>query len=229
MRSLILILAVWISLAAIIDPNATGPEAPLLKAWASSLGDNGLDVVLGAATDHPLAGRTRVASLAGYAPNKQDWGSFQKDAWAMAFADGRSGVLFAVKKDPKYLTEKKSECVERADESEACDFVVRWTEALPDMRVFLAFTSTDFEAANAVRQALEKEGYVVFVFLKGKHEAPWASAALAGEVFAQATHRLVIDSMAARGSEGVRFESLCCEAKLVSPPAPTKWSKLLGR
>jgi hypothetical protein len=50
---------------------------------------------------------------------------------------------------------------------------------------------------------------------------------MVGEVFAQASHRLVIDTANARGSEGVALESRLCEYFLTSPP-DTKWGRLLS-
>jgi hypothetical protein len=96
----------------------------------------------------------------------------------------------------------------------------RLVECRTRKRIFVAFTRGDFDAALAIKKSLEQGGLVVFVFLKGKNEAPWADPALVGEVFAQANHRLVIDTGSARGSEGVRFEGLYCEP-LLMPPVQT--------
>lgn len=209
-----------------------GPDNKFLSAVERVLDLAGLDVVLGNASALKPPDKPRLASLAGYAPRRENWNSFTKEGWALAFADGRAGVLFAYrpKEVPKRLAKKKSDCdrTKPPGDEEACRFVRDWLNAAPDDRVFIAFTKEDFDAAAKAKDALEKSGYVVFMFLKGKNERPWATPALVGEVFAQATHRLVIDTEAARGSAGVRFESLCCEPLLLPPYPDTKWSRALA-
>jgi hypothetical protein len=49
-----------------------------------------------------------------------------------------------------------------------------------------------------------------------------------GEVLAQAMNGLVLETAAARGSAGVRFESLCCESSLLAPYPSTKWSQAIS-
>ncbi|WP_156944013.1 hypothetical protein [Bradyrhizobium sp. Ec3.3] len=208
-----------------------GPDDSFLKAVWQQLDNVGIDVVLGKASDLAASGVPRLASLKGYAPKEKDWGSFTKEAWPYAFAQGRSGVLFAYRPSavPKRLATKKAACGRpKLSLDEGCRFVRNWLAAAPENRVFLAFTNEDFESASKAKLALEKAGYVVFVFLKGKNEKPWASPALVGEVFAQATHRLVLDTLSARGSAGVRFESLCCEPYLAPSYPETALSKALA-
>jgi hypothetical protein len=224
-------LTICMASAAIVE-QGEGPEDKFLKGVWQILDRVGVDVVLGKASALEAPTSPRLAALKGYAPKQKDWGSFVKDAWPLAFAEGRSGVLFAYrpKAVPKRLAKKKADC-ERLmppEELEPCRFVNGWLGAAPEDRVFLAFTNEDFASAAEVKGALEKSGYIVFMFLKGKNERPWASPALVGEVFAQANHRLVIDTTAARGSAGVRFESLCCEPLLMPPYPPTKWSRALA-
>jgi len=218
--------------AAIIDPTGTGPDDGLLRSMAEKLDQSGLDVVLGKASDYAAPEKPRLASLKGYAPKQQDWGTFVKAGWSMAFERSLAGVIFAYRPGsiPDNLEEKKSECetVKPPEDEEACRFVTDWLAANPEERVFVAFTNEDFAAALEAKQAFEKSGYVVFMFLKGKNEKPWASAAVVGEVFAQATHRLVIDTKAARGSAGVRFESLCCEPHLLPPYPKNRWAQALA-
>jgi hypothetical protein len=225
------LLTICMASAAIVD-QGKGPDDKFLKSVWQILDRVGIDIVLGSASALEAPKTPRLATLKGYAPKQKDWGSFVKAAWPFAFAEGRSGVLFAYRpKDvPKRLAKTKSDCDEMKppEEVEPCQFVNGWLGADPEDRVFLAFTNEDFDSAAKVKSALEKSGYVVFMFLKGKNEQPWASPALVGEVFAQATHRLVIDTSAARGSAGVRFESLCCEPLLMPPYPPTKWSKALA-
>lgn len=219
-----------LSVAAIVL-QGEGPDDEFLKTVWQPLDSVEIDIVLGNASSLPAPGRPRLASLKGYTPKGKDWGSFTKEAWPYAFAEGRSGVLFAYRPSavPKRLAKKKSEC-QRAKmrRDEGCRFVNDWLTADPDSRVFLSFTNEDFDAASRVKNALERAGYVVFVFLKSKNEKPWASAALVGEVFAQATHRLVLDTTSARGSSGVRFESLCCEPYLMPSYPQTELSRALG-
>lgn len=225
-------LAICIASAAVIQ-QGTGPEDTFLKAIWRPLDRAGIDVVLGSASSLESSQRPRVASLKGYAPKQKDWGSFTKEAWPLAFAEGRAGVLFAYRPEavPKRLAQKKTECdnLSPPGDEDGCRFVSGWLAAKPEQRVFVAFTKEDFDTAAQLKSALEKSGYVVFVFLKGRNEQPWASPALVGEVFAQASHRLVIDTAAARGSAGVRFESLCCEPLLMPPYPETRWSRALAR
>ncbi|MBY2937942.1 hypothetical protein [Rhizobium leguminosarum] len=221
------LLFVLISLAAVIDPKATGPEAPFLRNLAASLESHDVDVVLGKAKVHRLGENPRLAALSGYQPKKQDWGELLKVQWQFAFSEGTVGVLFATKIVPENLLRQKIQCDETKGEEYLCKFVKSWINSDSDKRVFLAFTALDFAAADNVRRALEDEGYTVFVFLKGQSEQPWAGAAVVGEIFATAGHRLVLDTAAARGSAGVSFEA-SCEALLVSPPAETKWSRLIA-
>lgn len=61
--------------------------------------------------------------------------------------------------------------------------------------------------------------------------AAWWNFTFAAVLFhswADVTHRLVIDTAAARGSAGVRFESLCCEPLLLPPYPSTKWSRAIS-
>ncbi|RDJ05073.1 hypothetical protein [Rhizobium grahamii] len=223
-KSFVLVIAACISLAAIIDPDTTGPEASFLRTFAEQLDDQGVDVVLGIASARSEGERPRLAALSGYRPGTHDWGSFGKQAWELAFEDARSGVIMAVESVPANLATQEGQCDAIAEDSEVCRFVDMWIASKPDKRIFVSFTAADFEAADAVRKSLEAAGYIVFVFLKGRHEEPWTSPALVGEVFQSAGHRLVIDTKSARGSPGVAFESLCCEPYLMAPSPTTKWS-----
>jgi len=225
------LLLVCIASAAILE-QGIGPDDGFLRGVWQTLDQVGIDVVLGSASALNPPETPRLAALKGYAPKEKDWGGFVKAAWPYAFAEGRAGVIFAYRpKDvPKQLAAKKANCdrLEPPEDEEACRFVNDWLGAEPEDRVFIAFTNEDFDAAAKVKIALERSGYVVFMFLKGKDERPWASPALVGEVFGQATRRLVIDTAAARGSAGVRFESLCCEPLLMPPYPQTRWSRALA-
>jgi hypothetical protein len=225
------LLTICMASAAIIE-QGKGPEDIFLRKVWRMLDLVKVDVVVGSASALETPEKPRLAALKGYAPKAKDWGSFAKAAWPFAFAEGHAGVMFAYRPGdvPKRLAKKKADCDRTTppEEVEACRFVKGWLGAEPEDRVFIAFTKEDFDSAAKVKSALEKSGYVVFMFLKGKNEQPWASPALVGEVFAQATHRLVIDTAAARGSPGVRFESLCCEPLLMPPYPATKWSRAIA-
>ncbi len=225
------LLLVCMASGAILE-QGIGPNDGFLRGVWQTLDQVGIDVVLGSASALKPPETPRLAALKGYAPKERDWGTFAKAAWPFGFAEGRAGVMFAYRaKDvPERLAEKKSACdrIEPPEDEEACRFVNDWLGAEPEDRVFIAFTNEDFDAAAKVKKAFERSGYVVFMFLRGKDERPWASPALVGEVFGQATHRLVIDTAAARGSAGVRFESICCEPLLMPPYPQTRWSRALA-
>lgn len=141
-------------------------------------------------------------------------------------------MLFAHRpKDvPKRLAKKKSDCdrFKPSEDEEAVPVRLRLARRKARESRLRSPSRTRTYAAAKAKTALEQSGYVVFLFLKGKNEKPWASPGLVGEVFAQATHRLVIDTAAARGSAGVRFESLCCEPLLLPPYPSTKWSRAIS-
>lgn len=228
-----LTLIVCIASAAIVDPAGEGPDVKFLKGVERILDRAGVDVVLGVASALPPPVRPRLASLKGFTPEKKDWGSFGKMAWSYAFEKGLAGVIFAYRSraTPPNLAKKQSDCSlsTSGTDEEGCKFVDDWLNADPAERVFVAFTNDDFDAALHIKQSLEASGYVVFVFLKEKNAKPWAEAALVGEVFAQATHRLVVDTAAARGSKGLQFESLCCEPLLLPAYKATKLSARLAQ
>jgi hypothetical protein len=226
--SLFLALLIFVSLdlafSRVIDPNATSPERPILALIASDLDSHGINIVYGRSTDYPLedAG-VRVAPLAGFAPNKRDWGSYLPPTWASAFQKGVFGFIIAVPNRPSAVGAAQESCMKDISDLglDVCEFVRKWISAAPDQRVFIAFTKEDFERANQVRESLEKAGFTVFVFLKGKDQKPWADPGMVGEVFAQAKFRIVIDTANARGSPGVAIERECCAPLLDSPPPTT--------
>lgn len=111
--------------------------------------------------------------------------------------------------------------------SNVCEFVRKWTSTPPNQRIFIAFTKDDFNSAKKVADSLERAGYAVFLFMKGKDDKPWADPGMAGEVFAQAKHRFVIDTANARSSPGVAFESECCSSLLLPPPPITPLTQAL--
>lgn len=229
--ALALTLAVCIASAAIVDPTGQGPDVKFLKGVERILDRAGIDVVLGVSSALPPPGRPRLASLKDFTPGKKEWGGFSKMGWSLAFEKGLAGVIFAYRPRavPQKLAQKRADCAKEIDDREGCKFVDDWLSANPEDRVFVAFTNEDFDAASQIKKSLEASGFVVFVFLKEKNEKPWADPALVGEVFAQATHRLVIDSAAARSSKGLQFESLCCEPLLLPPYKATKLSARLAK
>jgi hypothetical protein len=224
---------VCIATAAIVDPAGEGPDIKFLKGVKKILDQRGVDVVLGVASALPPPMRPRLASLKGFTPKKKDWGGFGKMAWSYAFEQGLAGVIFAYRPRalPPNLAKKQSDCSLSGNDTdeEGCKFVGDWLSADPEDRVFVAFTNEDFDTALQIKQSLEASGCVVFVFLKEKSAKPWAEPALVGEVFAQATHRLVVDTTTARGSKGLQFESLCCEPLLLPPYKASKLSARLAR
>jgi hypothetical protein len=225
------LIALWIAAApcgaAVLDPKVKGPDSSLLRSLAPSLDRNGIDTVLGNALQFGPSARPRVAPLKGYHAKDREWDKILPSAWAQAFQSGMFGVLVAVK--PSRLTDKKADCdiTENAD-ADACTFVNNWLNSERDKRVFVAFTSADLDRAEVLKKALEQKGYVVFLFLKAGSSAPWADAGLVGEVFAQASHRFVMDTQHARGAEGVALESKLCEFLLTSPPPLSRWAKMIG-
>ena len=88
------------------------------------------------------------------------------------------------------------------------EFLKHWEIASPEKRVFLSFTRDDVEVAVKVRNALEAEGYFCFTYLEGVESQPWANSVQVGKFFRESGVQLVIDSPAARKSEGVQREAL---------------------
>ena len=82
-----------------------------------------------------------------------------------------------------------------------------WRRAPPSKRVYIAFARQDLAAATTVRRALEKKGYLCFIYTPGQRRPAWANPAELGRYFREAGLHLVLDSRAARSSKGVRFEA----------------------
>jgi hypothetical protein len=215
------------ALGKVLDPNAISPEQPILSRIANDLDAHGIDVVYGRSTDYPLStGSVRVAPLAGFTPNKRAWDSYLKETWVSAFQKGVVGFIAAVPNNSPVLSEANARCVQTIATlgADVCEFVRNWLSAPADQRVFIAFTKDDVDYATQVGKSLEKAGFTVFLFLKGKDQKPWADPAMVGEVFAQANFRIVIDSVNARGSPGVALERECCEPLLLPRPPATPLS-----
>jgi hypothetical protein len=208
----------------VIDPDTRSEERSFLAGIADLLDSEGIDAVYGRSADHPLPnGSVRVAPLAGFAPHGRDWGSFLSESWVAGFRKGIIGVMVVVPGQKKSAVKSAhAACLKNIAKmgKDVCRFVDQWLSCPPDKRVFIAFTREDFEYANKVKLLLEKTGCIVFLFLNGKDQNPWADPGMVGEVFAQARVRMVLDSANARGSLGVTFEREC-EALLESPPPIT--------
>lgn len=218
------------ALTAILDPNSIGPHNQLLRSIAPYLHLHRIDTVLGNAVSLKPSKRARIAPLEGYHATGTDWNSILPAAWAQAFGDGLVGVIIAVKSaTPKNLQSKQTECEKPVVADQAvCDFVNNWLKADKDKRIFVAFTRSDVDSASIVKSALEAQGYVVFIFLRPGFAAPWADPGLVGEVFAQASHRLVIDTENSRTSDGVALESKLCEFLLEGQPPASKWQRMIS-
>jgi hypothetical protein len=222
--TLLVFLCFDLAFGRIIDPGSVSPERDILALIADDLDVHGIDTVYGNSGNYPLPEMAvRVAPLAGFAPRaRQDWGSYLRQSWASAFGKGIIGFIAAVPNQASPLDRAQEACTKDIFELglDVCEFVRRWLAASSDQRVFIAFTKDDFDYANQVRQSLERAGYTVFVFLKGKDEKPWADPGMVGEVFAQSRFKIVIDSANARGSPGIAFEHECC-GPLLEPDPPT--------
>ncbi len=219
-------LLLGLGLGRVIGPNSVSPEGKVLSLIVAGLDRHSIDVAYGKSADYPLSGgRARVAPLSGFAPHKNNWGSYLYQTWAAAFQHGVIGFIVAVPNAPSAISSAQASCIKDIAllGSDVCEFVRKWVSSPPDQRVFIAFTKDDFDSARQVAKSLEGAGYAVFLFLKGKDQKPWADPGMAGEVFAQANYRLVIDTANARSSAGVAFESECC-ASLLLPPPPLRHS-----
>jgi hypothetical protein len=201
--------------AAILDPTSSGPDAALLRSLAQPLHQKQIDTILGDATAFPPASRARLASLLGFKVEKEVWANQPKEGWSLAFEEGLLGAVVAYK--PPTLSKFDEVCRSSVQvDPEGCRFVSDWLSADPEQRLFIAFTRSDVDIALAVKEVLERQGYVVFIYLRNKVAKPWADPSLVGEVFAQAGHRLVIDTPNSRGSDGVAAEQKICESLLTT-------------
>jgi hypothetical protein len=88
-----------------------------------------------------------------------------------------------------------------------------WKQAPKDQRVFCSFTGADNEYANKIEEALKSNGYVAFKYLN-EEGGPKYPAEVAGEMFSEAGHYLVLDTPAARTSVGVWLEKTALEREL---------------
>src|SRR5215204_3548961 len=129
--AIFVVLSAVISSGKIVNPRGGGPDSALLRSVANSLDRNEIDVVLGKATQFPLTGRPRLASIAGFTPNKTGWDTYLRQTWAYAFDGGVIGVLVATKMGTETsLDQKRHDCEAGViSDAEPCEFVARWLGA----------------------------------------------------------------------------------------------------
>jgi hypothetical protein len=216
-------------LSRVVDPEGQGPSRDLLMSMEAAFEDVKIDVVVGPskALPPPEPGRPRIASLTGFQAHTLDWGAIDRDSWERAFQKGAIGVLTAFKPSAETAVTSYAEaCRTHVPPlvSSGCRFVESWLNTKPDLRVFLAFTSADAWQVQKAKEALEKQGFVVFIFLDTETAERWAEPGMIGEIFAQSSHRLVLDTQNSRGSAGVSFEASCEDLLMSSPNAP--WTYL---
>jgi hypothetical protein len=120
--------------------------------------------------------------------------SVNETAWIQEFKSGAIGAVVAVKENVG------------GSSASLDDLRGKWQRADKAKRVFISFTSEDLPYAHKVRGALEREGYVTFMFLLDKKEGPLLTPQEAGRFFKEAGHHFVIDTPNARKSTGIRLE-----------------------
>lgn len=230
-----LLLALGLSLhssAKVLDPGTA--SHPVLTPLADTLDKAGIDVIVGRSVDFEPSARPRLAQLHGFAgQRKWDWGKYWRDVWINGFEKGLIGALIAMPKDvpPPAVDREVDRCaaVAAPPNDPTCEFLRAWLSASPDKRVFVAFTRSDLQTALSVQAALGEKGYATFVYLREGEKDPWAHPDFVGAVFAQAHHRLVIDSLSSRGSEGVAFEASCVDALTPArKPKDMRWMDFIA-
>jgi|GEM_PF-3007697 len=189
------------ALAKLLGDPARLELDPLLKTLVTPLHKQGIDVVAGETADVTMSpnARPRLARLSGMPTIDRgiDW---RKAPWMEEFEKGAAGFVAGVRTAGEPIARGKSINAQN-------DFFARWNAASADQRVFISFTSKDAAHAQATARALEKAGYVAFVFLRRGDVAPALDPAFVGRMFSEAGHHMVIDSKHARASEGVWFEA----------------------
>lgn len=216
---------------AILDADDSGPRdatRALLSAAAPLLHSNKVDVVLGPATSRPIMSEdpVRLARLDAFVPTRRSWAQAPRSRWTYGFEKGLVEAVLAVGPNQTEIDRVLEACASATISKEefACKFTEEWVAARAEKRVFVAFTRENRAAAHAVRSALEALGYLAFVYLRDDGDVPWASSAFVGAAFSQAGVRLVIDSPASRGSQGVAFEA-CAWALAPSIKADDRWTR----
>jgi hypothetical protein len=91
-------------------------------------------------------------------------------------------------------------------------FSFSWMEAAPKRaRVFLAFARADARLADKVREVLESNGYVTFIYRRDPDKTPEFSADYTAEMFYEADYHLVLYTENSRASDGLQVEALSLE------------------
>lgn len=115
-------------------------------------------------------------------------GEVPNEAWVADFKRGSAGAVLGV----------------RAPASG--EFFKSWSNAKPERRVFIAFTRADAPLAGHVKESLADAGYVPFVYLSDEHAQPTLKPEEVGRLFAEAEHRLIVQTPRTDKSKGVAVE-----------------------
>lgn len=91
------------------------------------------------------------------------------------------------------------------------NFRSAWDHAPPEQRVFISFARPNLPKANQIKEVLESDGYITFMYLNEEGKPPTYSAEFTGEMFSKAGLHLVLDTPAARMSLGVLLEKKATE------------------
>jgi hypothetical protein len=160
------------------------------------LDSKGIDVVAGDTSVVPLSkpNRPRIALLAGM-PTELSIDD-KKPPWMKEFVSGTMGIVAGTQISQKGYTAETED-----------QFLGKWRAAEKDKRVFLSFTSADVKEAQAIAKALQERGYVTFTFLNSGEHKPRYDTAIAGNLFSEAGHFIVLDTANSRKSPGVWLEA----------------------
>jgi len=135
---------------------------------------------------------TRLESFGATSPDAAtDADSFQRFFEAGAFTES---YLLAVGGGP----------VQNLD---AVGFRAAWENAPTESRIFMSFSGADIDYAEAVKQAMEAQGYSVFLYRPSVDQGPLTNSVEVGQYFREAGHHLVIDTPNARQSQAVLVEA----------------------
>lgn len=167
----------------------------ILKPLIEPLDALGIDVIAGNSKRlRKFENRPWIANLSGF--SNQSLEDIQKADWMKKFVLGNLGYIAGVKldsNDQKTLNEK--------------DFIFKWNSVPKKKRVFISFTSEDFDVAKKISSLLMENGYAVFTFLNKSNSSLDYNAEFTGKMFFEASSHLVIDTLKSRESIGVLFEA----------------------
>ena len=200
-----------VSLTALLDKGSKKYE--VVDSVVTDLDKEGIDVARklnSKQAQKNRKGQPVLGSLSGLKVRKD--ASSNEATWAAEFKNGTIGGIAGVKSDSG------------APSTSLDAFRQKWQSADVSKRVFISFVGVDLQHAMKVKLALEKQGYVTFVFMQDVSKGPLTSPQEAGRFFKEAGHRLVIDTAEARKSAGVIFEYRLNEslAGKESKGSPTK-------